>query len=147
MAFLKLRCERAYDTGAIRTNLSLRDLATKLTHAGMPSAFDGRTLAVRCNGDVWQFGDWQQDGMSRIGWLRFTTEGSIAVLSDRLSRSRVRHIFDHSRPFDLLTDDVRSVTQYSFGWSDAMKAGAASGRASIVSYDEVLATGEKTPVA
>ncbi len=143
MAFLKLRCERAYDTGAIRTNLSPRDLAVKLTHAGMPSAYDGKSLTVRCKGDVWHFGDWEHDGMSLVGWLRFTTEGSIAMLSDALSRQRVRHIFDHSRPFDLITDDVRSVTQYCFGWSDAMKAGAAFGRASIISYDEVLATGEK----
>jgi hypothetical protein len=138
MAFLKLRCETAYATGAIKTNLTLRQLASKLTRVGMPALASDGVLYVRCGGDNWTFGDWQPDGMGLIGWLRFTTEGDIGTLSRQLAIHGVRHKFDHSRPFDMTTDDVRCVTQYEFRWDGFTPANTSATMPTIETFDERL---------
>lgn len=139
MAFLKLSCERAYATGAIRTNLSLRQLAAKLNRVGVPAMVSDGALHVRSGDDIWSFGDWTPDGLGQIGWLRFTTEGDIGGLSRKLAIHGVRHKFDHSRPRDVETDDVRSVTQYEFRWDGITGANASVTVPSIETFDEQLA--------
>ena len=137
MSFMKLRCERAYATGALRTPLTVREFAGKLTRLGLSARVEGATLHVVCSGDRWSFGDWQENGLERTGWLRFSSDGDISALSKVLARAGVRHRFEYSRPFDLVTDDVRCITSYDYRWRDH-SVGGGSMVASIDTYDEPL---------
>jgi len=140
MAFLKLRCETAYYTGAIRTNLTLRQLASKLNRVGMTAMLGDGVLHMRCGTDIWSFDGWEGDGLGQIGWLRFTSEGDIGSLSRKLAIHGVRHKFDHSRPRDVDTDDVRCVTQYEFRWEGfGGKGGGPETVPTIETFDEQLA--------
>jgi hypothetical protein len=134
MAFLKLRSERAYSTGGVRTFLSKREFAGKLKRLGMPTAVDGERLIVRCGGNLFVFADWQQDGLATTGWLAFTTD-DIFELSQRLSNGAIRHRLHWSRPFDLETDEVRCITSFDYLW-DAHPFAAGNRRADVQTYDE-----------
>lgn len=138
MAFLKIRCATAYVTGGIRTNLTLRQLANKLTRVGLPTSLQDGAMHVKMGTDSWVFGEWEPEGLGQIGWLRFTTEGDIGGLSRRLAIHGVRHKFDHSRPLDLDTDDVRCVTQYDFRWTGFGGAGGAETVPAIDTFEERL---------
>lgn len=118
MAFLKLRCETAYATGAVRTPLSPREFAAKMRRLGMDAKLTGDGVWLAHRGDVWTFADWQHSGSESIGWLKFTTDGDLSGLSRTLAAAGVRHRFEYSRPRDLETDDVRCVTSYDHRWLD-----------------------------
>ncbi len=137
MAFLKLRCERAYATGALRTPLSVREFAGKMKRLGHAARVENGSLHIACRGDGWTFGDWQENGLERTGWLRFVCEGDISMLSTVLASAGVRHRFEWSRPFDLVTDDIRCVTSYDYRWQD-YTMGPGSLIASIDTYDEPI---------
>jgi hypothetical protein len=145
MAFLKLRSERAYATGALRTPLSVREFAGKLKRLGHGARVDGNTLHISVRGDHWMFGDWQENGLERTGWLRFTCDGDISALSRVLAAAGVRHRFEWSRPFDLVTDDIRCITSYDYRWKDHT-LGPGSMIASVDTYDEPVPD-RATPVA
>ena len=66
MAFLKLRCETAYATGAVRTNLGLHDFARKLTRVGLPAKVSGGQVYVKQDAQEWIFGDWEHDGLVKL---------------------------------------------------------------------------------
>jgi hypothetical protein len=117
MAFMKLRCDRAYATGAITTNLTPRELAMKLRRHGIGAMVSDGALHLDLAGDAYVFDNWEQNGLARIGWLRFKTDGDVGTLSRRLAIHGVRHRFEHSRPRDLDCDDVRCVTSYEFRWT------------------------------
>jgi hypothetical protein len=134
-AFLKLRCDTAYYTGAIASNLSPRELAMKLTRHGMPARLSDDWLEVKFSGARFIFGEWEPDGMGQRGWLRFTTEGDLGGFSRALAQHGVRHKFEHSRPRDLDRDDWRCVTQYVFRWD----GGPAFGHVPLIeTFDEPL---------
>jgi hypothetical protein len=139
MALLKLRCDTAYYTGAIRTNLSLADLVRKLNRAKIAARLDKGGLVFSYARDSWTFVDWQPDGLGQIGWLQFQTEGDIGGLSHKLAMLNVRHWFEHSRPHDVDVTDVRCVTRYTYRWDGPSSATAADTKPSIETYDEALA--------
>jgi hypothetical protein len=118
MTFLKLRCETAYATGAIRTPLTMREFAAKMRRIGMQTSISSGALSLNHRGDHWTFADWLQSGSESVGWLRFTTEGDLSGLSRALAAAGVRHRFEYSRPRDLDTDDVRCITSYDHRWND-----------------------------
>lgn len=138
MGFLKLRCECAYATGAIHSNLSVRHLASKLTSAGLPARVEGGVLRVSCDGATFAFGEWADEGMGRIGWLQFTTEGDIGTLSRRLARLGIRHCFDLSRPADVGVDDVRCVTRFEHHWTTGKIGVHPAEMPQIHTYEEQL---------
>jgi hypothetical protein len=117
MSFLKLRCDRAYATGAISTNLRIGELAGKLRRHRMGAMVTRDSLHVDCNGDEFVFDNWQSEGLATVGWLRFKTDGDVGSFSRRLARHGVRHRFEHSRPLDLDTDHIRCVTSYEYRWT------------------------------
>jgi hypothetical protein len=140
MTFLKLRCERAYVTGALRTTLSLREFAGKMKRIGLQTKVVDGAVHIDSDGATWIFGDWQQDGMSQTGWLRFTMDTQIGGLSRLLARHGIRHRFEHSRPRDLDSDDVRCITSYDFRWNDhSLNPGAIE--VTVETYDEAVAGG------
>lgn len=138
MAFLKLRCDKAYATGGIRTHLSPRELADKLRRNSLLAAMWDDELRIDAFDNIWVFADWQSNGIGWEGWLRFTTEGDIGGLSRKLAKLGIRHKLDYSRPFDLETDHVRCVTQYSYRWDVAGGRRPSDIEPSIVSFDEEL---------
>lgn len=138
MSFLKLRCETAYYTGAIRTNLSIGELVQKFNRAKMTARLDRGTLVVTYARDAWVFTDWQPDGLGQIGWLRFTTEGDLGGFSRKLALLNLRHKFDHSRPSDVDITDVRCVTRYAYRWDGLSGPNAADTVPAIDTFDEVL---------
>ena len=138
MAFLKLRCETAYATGAVKTNLGMTAFARKLTRAGLPTAYTGGTLSVTCGDDQWTFAEWESNGFGQTGWLSFSAKGDIGTLSRRLAAIGVRHMFDHSRPFDLEIHDTRCVTQYAHQWATDYGIGPKGSMPSIETFDEQL---------
>ncbi len=133
--FLKLRCERAYATGAVRTPLNLREFAAKMKRLGMKATADAECVHIALHGATWTFADWQQNGLENVGCLRFTTDGHIGVLSDKLAAAGVRHRFEHSRPLDLDCDDIRCVTSYDHRWQDFSLAPGRN-QAVVETYDE-----------
>ena len=136
MAFLKLRCETAYHTGAVRTTLGRREFASKLNRIGLKAKVVAGVVYVTCGQDQWSFGEWEQDGLEETGWLHFTTEGDIGTFSRKLAEHGIRHKFDHSRPFDLQTDDVRCVTQYEHRWDSGKAPYRPGGMPNIETFDE-----------
>lgn len=138
MSFLKLRSERAYATGGIRTHLSPRELAGKLARGGLSTSVSGDELRIDAFDNAWIFESWQSNGIGWEGWLRFTTDGDIGGLSRRLARLGVRHRIDWSRPRDLETDDVRCVTQYAYRWDTTGGRRPNDIEPSIVTFDEAL---------
>jgi len=136
MAFLKLRCERAYATGGLRTHLSPRELAAKLSRNGVNAYIWDGELRIDDFDNFWVFEGWQSNGIGWEGWLRFTTEGDIGGLSRKLARIGVRHKLDWSRPRDLETDDWRCVTQYQYRWDIAGGRRPIDIEPSIVTLDE-----------
>ena len=138
MAFLKISHDRAYATGGLRSNLPMRQLIGKLKRGGLPAEMIADRLVIRCGDDIWSFGDWQPDGIGRIGWLGMTVGGDVSALSRRLARIGLRHRIDYSRPFDVETRHVRSVTQYDFRWDVLGLAPPGDAMPSIVSFDEHL---------
>lgn len=138
MSFLKLRCDRAYATGGIRTHLSPRELAEKLKRNGIDAYVWNEELRVDGYDTIFAFGDWQSNGIGWEGWLRFTTEGDIGGLSRDLARLGVRHRFDWSRPFDLDTEDMRCVTQYSYRWDVAGGRRKIDVEPTVVTFDETI---------
>ncbi|MEQ1648408.1 MAG: hypothetical protein ABL898_07475 [Hyphomicrobiaceae bacterium] len=138
MAFLKLRCETAYATGAVRTNLGLHDFARKLTRVGLPAKVSGGQVYVKQDGHEWIFGDWEHDGLGQTGWLRFTTDGDVGSLSRVFAKHGVRHKLDHSRPLDLTTDDIRCVTQYDYKWTGVTEQHLAGHMPNIETFEECV---------
>ena len=136
MAFLKLRYERAYLTGGIKTTLGRRDFVKKLNRVGMRAKLEGGVLHVVSGNDEWQFADWEQDGLEETGWLKFTTDGDIGALSRKLAGAGIRHKFDHSRPGDAKSDDVRCVTQYEHRWDDGKVPYIPGEMPNIETFDE-----------
>lgn len=135
MSFVKLRCERAYATGALRTPLSLREFAAKMRRIGVSATVDGGRLTLVCAGETWVFSDWRQNGLEQVGWLTISTDGFIGNLSEKLAGAGVRHRFEHSRPLDLETDDVRCVTSFDYLWADhTLRPGGK--KADVETYDE-----------
>jgi hypothetical protein len=139
MAFLRLRCETAYFTGAIKTNLTLQELMQKFNRARMPAKLDRGTLVISYVRDTWVFTDWQPDGLGQIGWMRFTTEGDIGGFSRKLALLNVRHMFEHSRPTDVDVTDIRCITRYSYRWHGLSGPNAADTSPTIETFDEALA--------
>lgn len=138
MAFIKLRCDSAYATGGIRTNLDPPVLISKLKRVGLNAELIGSDLHVRCAADTWVFGDWQPDGVGRIGWVGLKVMGNVDMLSSKLAEAGIRHRFEYSRPFDLATSDKRSVTTYDYRWDIPGVAPRASVKPDITTYDEQL---------
>lgn len=137
MAFLKLRCERAYNTGAIRTNFSLPELADRLVRHGVEARACHGRLEIDTTDETFVFDDWQNEGhLQHVGWLRFTTEGDIGGLSWKLSKGGIRHRLELSRPRDLDTDDVRCVTRYDFRWESPGRRRLGQIEPSIMTFDE-----------
>jgi hypothetical protein len=114
--FLKLAADRAYATGGIRSNLGTADLVAKLRRAGLAAACERKGLVVRCGDEEWSFSSWQADGVGRIWWIETKALGDVSGLSDRLARAGIRHRFEYSRPRDLETNEIRSVTRYEYRW-------------------------------
>lgn len=138
MAFVKLRCDTAYATGAIRTNLDFAILVSKLKRVGLGATVVNGDLQVTCGGDTWIFGEWEPDGLGRIGWIGIKTMGNVSHLSSKLAELGIRHKFEYSRPFDLTTSDVRSVTRYDYRWDTPGLAPRAAVVPDITTFDEQL---------
>jgi hypothetical protein len=138
MPFLKLQCESAYATGAIRSNLDMAHLIAKLNRVGLKAASMGGNLQIRCGDEGFIFSDWEPDGVGRIGWLQLKIMGDVSVLSRRLSEAGIRHKFDYSRPRDLETSDVRSVTQYDYRWDTPGLPPSGATRPAVTMFDEQI---------
>lgn len=138
MAFIKLRCDSAYATGAIRTNLDFPVLVSKLKRVGLGAEVVKGDLHVRLDGETWVFSDWQPDGVGRIGWIGLKMMGDVSSLSSKLAEAGIRHRFEYSRPFDLTTSDKRCVTKYDYRWDTPGLAPRALVTADITTYDEQL---------
>jgi hypothetical protein len=136
--FLKLAADRAYATGAIRSNLGVADLVTKLRRAGLATTISGDRLVIDCDGERWAFGNWEPDGVGRIGWLELKVMGHVGGLSERLTEAGVRHRLQYSRPRDLETSDVRSVTEYEYRWDQPGLPPLGPRQPAVVSYDEAV---------
>ena len=134
--FLKVAAERAYATGGIRSNLSLGDLATKLRRAGLEATADRGRLVIRCDGEEWSLDKWEPDGVGRIGWLDTKELGDARGLSQRLARIGVRHRLHYSRPRDLETSHVRTVTQYDYRWDTPGLPPPSDNAPDITTFDE-----------
>lgn len=138
MPFLKLRCERAYNTGGIRTSFGMPELVDRLRRAGIAARGVGGDLEIDTNDETFVFTDWQREGLTHVGWLRFTTHGDVGGLSWKLSKAGIRHRLELSRPRDLDTDDIRSVTRFEFRWDTAGRRRAGQIEPAIITYDEAL---------
>lgn len=138
MPFLKLRCERAYNTGAIRGPYAPGELARKLAAAGLSTAVSGGELSIAWGGDRFVFDEWEGGPLDQIGWLRFTFTGDIGGLSWQLARLGIRHKLELSRPRDLDTDDVRCVTRYEYRWNSTGRRRPNEIEPSILTFDEAL---------
>lgn len=138
MTFIKLRCDTAYATGALRTNLDLPILISKLKRVGLSAELAGSDLHVQCDGETWIFSDWQTDGVGRIGWIGLKVMGNVDMLSGKLAEAGIRHRFEYSRPFDLATCDKRTVTTYDYRWDTPGLAPRAAIKPEITTYDEQL---------
>ncbi len=138
MSFVKLRCDSAYATGAIRTNLDMPLLMSKLKRHGLGAEMAKGSLHVTCGADTWVFGDWERDGVGRIGWIGLKMLGDVSDLSQQLATLGIRHKFEYSRPRDLETSDVRSVTRYDYRWDTPGLAPRAAVTAAISIFDEQL---------
>jgi hypothetical protein len=136
--FLKLRCERAYNTGAIRTNFALPELAGRLQRAGLAARCSRDSIEIDTADETFVFGDWQREGLTLVGWLRFTTEGDVGGLSWKLAKQGIRHRLELSRPRDLDTDDVRCVTRYDYRWDSPGLRRAGQVEPSILTFDEAI---------
>ncbi len=134
--FLRVAADRAYATGAIRSNLSLSDLASKLRRGGLEASLDKGCLTLRCDGETWVLDKWEPDGVGRIGWLTMKELGDARALSRRLARIGVRHRLQYSRPRDLETSDIRTVTQYDYRWETPGLPPPGDNAADISTYDE-----------
>lgn len=138
MPFLKLRCERAYNTGAIRGPYAPGELARKLAAAGLSASVCSDALQIDWGGERFVFDQWEGGALDQIGWLRFTTSGDIGGLSWQFARLGIRHKFELSRPRDLETDDVRCVTRYEYRWNSVGRRRAVEIEPSILTFDEAL---------
>lgn len=138
MGFVNLRCDTAYATGGIRTNLDMPLLVTKLKRSGLGAEMVKGSLHVKCGDDTWVFGDWEADGVGRIGWIELKMLGNVSELSQQLATLGIRHKFEYSRPRDLETSDVRSVTRYDYRWDTPGLAPRAAVTAAITMFDEQL---------
>lgn len=138
MPFLKLRCERAYNTGAIRGPYSPWELASKLAGTGLSTAICGDALSIDRKGDRFVFDQWEGGAHDQIGWLRFTTSGDIGGLSWQFAKLGIRHKLELSRPRDLETDDVRCVTRYEYRWNSIGRRRSREIEPSIVTFDEAI---------
>jgi hypothetical protein len=138
MAFLKLKCDTAYATGAIRSNLDMSHLVDKMRRAALKAEMVGQQLRVQCGDEDFIFDAWESDGVGRIGWLQLKILGDVGTLSRKLSEAGIRHKFDYSRPRDLETSDVRSVTQYDYRWDIPGMAPKAATRPAVTMFDEQL---------
>jgi hypothetical protein len=152
MTFMKLRCEGAYVTGAIRTSLSPKALAMKLTRHGMPTVARADSVVATCNGETWAFNDWQPDGdgwtawlgftMGRddgwTAWLAFTMGCNASAFSQRLAIHGVRHRFECSTPRDADTDDIRNVITFEYRWHGLDSSNASSTVAAVDQFQEQL---------
>ncbi|MEZ5856179.1 MAG: hypothetical protein R3D67_16050 [Hyphomicrobiaceae bacterium] len=134
--FRKLAAERAYATGAIRSNLSIADLAAKLRRGGLEASADRGSLVIRLDGEAWLIANWEPDGVGRIGWLEMKELGDAGGLSQRLARIGVRHKLQYSRPRDLETSDIRTVTQYDYRWDTPGLPPPSDNAADVTMYDE-----------
>ncbi len=138
MPFLKLRCERAYNTGAIRSPYTPGELAGKLAGAGLWAGVCGDELAIGWSGDRFVFEQWEGGALDQTGWLRFTTRGDVGGLSWQFARLGIRHRLELSRPRDLATDDVRCVTRYEDRWNSLGRRCPDEIEPSILTFDEAL---------
>jgi hypothetical protein len=138
MPFLKLRSERAYNTGAIRSPYSVSELARKLSGGGIAVSTCGDELAVDWYDERFVFEAWEGGALDQIGWLRLNTSGDIGGLSWQLARLGIRHRLELSRPRDLETDDVRCVTRYEYRWNRPGRRRPDEVEPSILTFDEVI---------
>jgi hypothetical protein len=138
MTFAKLKCDTAYATGAIRTNLDMPLLIAKLKRNGLDACMQAGRLLIACDGETWELDDWQPDGIGLIGWIEVKMLGDVGVLSRRLARAGIRHKFDYSRPRDLQTSDIRCVTQYDYRWDTPGMAPRAAVMPEITTFEEQL---------
>jgi hypothetical protein len=138
MAFQKLKCDTAYATGAIRSNLDMPHLIAKLKRVGLRVEMTSGQLRIQCGDEAWEFGDWEADGVGRIGWARMRILGDAGSLSRRLAQAGIRHKFEYSRPRDLETNDVRSVTRYDYRWDRPGLPPRSAVVPDITTFDEQL---------
>jgi hypothetical protein len=134
--FLKLRCDRAYATGALRTALSNAEFAKKLKRFGVRAHTEGDMVVIEDGGDVLRFGDWESNGLERTGWLSFTT-ADVFTLSRRLAEAGIPHRLEWSRPAEVDITDVRCVTSFDYRWSRPHPLAGAK-KPDIDTYDEAL---------
>jgi hypothetical protein len=134
--FHKLAHEKAYATGAIRTNLDLPFLARKLRRCGVDAALRDGRLHIRCDEHTWAFGDWEPDGIGRIGWIQIKELGDVGTLSRKLAKAGLRHRFEYSRPAEIDVTTRRCVTEYEYRWALPGVAPRAHVMPNINTYEE-----------